>query len=221
VRAAGASPTWSRARPAALVPSAGHLGRHHRLGRGRLPGLRRRGVPHHRTAGIVGGPLWWPAAVSAAGVPALTAIGFAAGAWFPAGSSPRWSRWWCSSGWRSARRRPQGTTRTGSLAADRGASTSARFRGGPRSTGICPPVHRPGDVSRSLTVALLGALGLPVARRRVARRRDHRGRPGRRRNRGDAGRHRRLDPHGMIVIPALHDAASGQPVSYRRAAARP
>src|SRR5689334_10538026 len=30
-----------------------------------------------------GGPLWWPAAVSAAGVPALTAIGFAAGAWFP------------------------------------------------------------------------------------------------------------------------------------------
>ena len=30
-----------------------------------------------------GGPLWWPAVVSAAGVPALTAIGFAAGAWFP------------------------------------------------------------------------------------------------------------------------------------------
>ena len=30
-----------------------------------------------------GGPLWWPAVVSAAGVTALTAIGFAAGAWFP------------------------------------------------------------------------------------------------------------------------------------------
>ena len=30
-----------------------------------------------------GGPLWWPAVVSVAGVPALTAIGFAAGAWFP------------------------------------------------------------------------------------------------------------------------------------------
>src|SRR2546421_579214 len=30
-----------------------------------------------------GSPLWWPAAVSVAGVPALTAIGFAAGAWFP------------------------------------------------------------------------------------------------------------------------------------------
>src|SRR5207253_39131 len=30
-----------------------------------------------------GSPLWWPAVVSAAGVPALTAIGFAAGAWFP------------------------------------------------------------------------------------------------------------------------------------------
>src|SRR5260370_36527958 len=30
-----------------------------------------------------GGPLWWPAVVSAAGVPVLTAIGFAAGAWFP------------------------------------------------------------------------------------------------------------------------------------------
>jgi hypothetical protein len=30
-----------------------------------------------------GGPLWWPAVVSAAGVPMLTAIGFAAGAWFP------------------------------------------------------------------------------------------------------------------------------------------
>src|SRR5260370_26941841 len=30
-----------------------------------------------------GGPLWWPAVVSAAGVPVLTAIGFAAGTWFP------------------------------------------------------------------------------------------------------------------------------------------
>ena len=30
-----------------------------------------------------GGPLWWPAAVSLAGIPALTAVGFAAGAWFP------------------------------------------------------------------------------------------------------------------------------------------
>jgi hypothetical protein len=30
-----------------------------------------------------GGPLWWPAAVGAAGLPALAAIGFAAGAWFP------------------------------------------------------------------------------------------------------------------------------------------
>ncbi len=30
-----------------------------------------------------GGPLWWPAVVSVAGVPPLTAIGFAAGALFP------------------------------------------------------------------------------------------------------------------------------------------
>ena len=30
-----------------------------------------------------GGPLWWPAVVSVAGIPPLTAIGFAAGAWFP------------------------------------------------------------------------------------------------------------------------------------------
>ena len=30
-----------------------------------------------------GGPLWWPAVVSAAGVAPLTALGFAVGAWFP------------------------------------------------------------------------------------------------------------------------------------------
>ncbi|MGN6795500.1 MAG: hypothetical protein ACTHJW_24170, partial [Streptosporangiaceae bacterium] len=30
-----------------------------------------------------GGPLWWPAVVGAAGLPALAAIGFAAGTWFP------------------------------------------------------------------------------------------------------------------------------------------
>jgi len=30
----------------------------------------------------------------------------------------------------------------------------------------------------------------------------------------------RLDPHGMIAIPALHDAAAGQPVRYTPACAR-
>ncbi len=30
-----------------------------------------------------GGPLWWPAIVGAVGIPALSAVGFAAGAWFP------------------------------------------------------------------------------------------------------------------------------------------
>jgi len=163
-----------------------------------------------------GGPLWWPAVVSAAGVPALTAIGFAAGAWFPGrfvtplvtvvvffglafgtqAASGDHSYWQVS------------PLIAGAFDVGAGSEVATFYRYLP-DLSIAQVMFTVG-----LTVALLGALGLPVARRRwlaaviIAA------------GLGAAGTAvtlvgtGRLDPHGMIVIPALHDAASGQPVSY-------
>jgi hypothetical protein len=167
-----------------------------------------------------GGALWWPAAVSAAGVPALTAIGFAAGAWFPGrfvtplvtvamffglgfgtqAASGDHSYWQISP--------------LVAGAADIGAAAGvATFYPYLPDLSIAQVMFTGG-----LTAAILGALGLSAAGN------------GRRLRRlaavltvaglGAAGTSvtlagtGRADPHGMIVIPALHDAASDQPVSY-------
>jgi hypothetical protein len=167
-----------------------------------------------------GGPLWWPAAVSAAGVPALTAIGFAAGAWFPGRFVTPLATVVAFFGLAFG---------TQAAAGDHSYWQISPLTAGAVGIGAAPGVatfHRylP-DLSIAqvmfavgLTVAVLGGLGLSAAGN------------GRRLRSlaavitviglGTAGTSvalagtGRLDPHGMIVIPALHDAASDRPVGY-------
>jgi hypothetical protein len=71
-----------------------------------------------------------------------------------------------------------------------------------------------------LTVAILGGLGIPVARMRwLAAVITLAGLAAAGTAVALAGTGR-LDPHGMIVIPALHDAASDQPLRYTPACSR-
>jgi hypothetical protein len=71
-----------------------------------------------------------------------------------------------------------------------------------------------------LTVAILGGLGIPVARMRwLAALITAAGLAAAGTAVALAGTGR-LDPHGMIVIPALHDSASDQPLRYTPACSR-
>ena len=167
-----------------------------------------------------GGPLWWPAAVGATSLPALSALGFAAGTLVP-------SRF---------------TAPLAAVAAFFALALSTQLIHGSQSYWqISPLVTGPWDTGpdagvatfypylpdlsiaqvmflAGLTVAVLGALVLP---------------------KGSGGRWLRqpaavittagllaagtaialagtgtLDAHGMIAIPALHDAANDRPVRY-------
>jgi hypothetical protein len=167
-----------------------------------------------------GGPLWWPAAVSVAGVPALTAVGFAAGAWFPSRFVTPLVTIMAFFGLGFG---------TQAASGDHSYWQISPLIAGAFDIGATPVVgayyHYLPDLSiaqvmftTGLTLAVLGALGasavmngprlrwlaaliaaagLAAAGTAVAL----------------AGTGR-LDPHGMIVIPALHDAASDQPVRY-------
>jgi hypothetical protein len=167
-----------------------------------------------------GGPLWWPAAVAAASLAALSALGFAAGTLVP-------SRF---------------TVPLAAVAAFFALGLSTQLIHGSQSYWqISPVVTGPWDIgpnagvatfypylpdlpiaqvmfAAGLTVAVLGALALPAG-------------PGGRWLRRPAAAVTaagllaagtavalagtgRLDAHGMIAIPALHDAASDRPVSY-------
>jgi hypothetical protein len=166
-----------------------------------------------------GGPLWWPAAVSAAGVPALTAIGFAAGAWFPGrfvtplvtvvmffglafgtqAASGDHSYWQIS------------PLTVGAF--DIGAAPGvASFYPYLPDLSIAQMMFTAG-----LTVAILGGLGIPAARMRWLAAVITVAAAGTAVALVGTGR---LDPHGMIVIPALHDAASDQPLRYTPACSR-
>jgi hypothetical protein len=164
-----------------------------------------------------GGPLWWPAVVCAAGIPALSAVGFAAGAWFP-------SRFTV----------PIVTV---------GAFFGLGFSGEPRSPvwqvsptvsgapyigpdpGIGTFYHYLPDLSiaqlicmAGVAVAVLGALGLLDRAsgswlRSLAAAMTAAGLAALTVAAGLAGT-ARLDPHGMLVIPALHDAANDRPIRY-------
>ena len=167
-----------------------------------------------------GGPLWWPAAVGAAGIPALSAVGFAAGTFFP------------------SRFTTPLVTMTAFFAlglSSQGAHTdhsiwllSPQLAGsadiGP-DPGIGTFYHYLPDLSiaqviflAGLTLAALSALGLPTQ-------------AGGRRLRQSAAvlaaagvaaaitavalvGTGRPDPHGMVIIPALHDAANERPIDY-------
>jgi hypothetical protein len=163
-----------------------------------------------------GGPLWWPVAVSAVGVPALTAIGFAAGAWFPGRFVTPLVTVVVFFGLAFG---------TQAASGDHSYWQVSPLTAGAFDVGAAPGVasfypYLP-DLSiaqvmftAGLTVAVLGALGIPVARMRwLAAVITAAGLAAAGTAVALAGTGR-LDPHGMIVISALHDAASDQPVRY-------
>ncbi len=169
-----------------------------------------------------GGPLWWPAAVSAAGVPALTAIGFAAGTWFPGRFVTPLATVVVFFGLAFG---------TQAASGDHSYWQISPLTAGAFDIGAAPGVasfypYLP-DLSiaqvmftSGLTVAILGALGLRVARMRwLAALITAVGLAAAGTAVALAGTGR-LDPHGMITIPALHDAASNQPVRYTPACSR-
>ena len=169
-----------------------------------------------------GGPLWWPVVVSAAGVPALTAIGFAAGAWFPGRFVTPLVTVVAFFGLGFG---------TQAASGDHSYWQISPLIAGAPGVGVAPGVasfyrYLP-DLSiaqvmfaAGLTVAILGALGIPVARMRwLAAVITAVGLAAAGTAVALAGTGR-LDPHGMIAIPALHDAAADQPVRYTPACSR-
>jgi hypothetical protein len=168
-----------------------------------------------------GGPLWWPAVVVAASLPALSALGFAAGTFFP-------SRF---------------TTPLAAVAAFFAlALSTVPIHGSQSYWQISPVVTGPWDIAPAagvatfyhylpdlpiaqvmfltgLTVAVLGMLGLAAGAggrwlRRAAAAITAAGlvAAGTAVTLTGTGR---MDVHGMIAIPALHDAASDRPIRYR------
>jgi len=169
-----------------------------------------------------GGPLWWPAVVSVTGVPMLTAIGFAAGAWFPGRFVTPLVMVVVFFGLAFG---------TQAASGDHSYWQISPLTAGAVDIGAAPGVatfypYLP-DLSiaqvmftAGLTVAVLGALGLPAARMRwLAAVIAAAGLAAAGTAVALAGTGR-LDPHGMIVIPALHDAASNQPARYTPACSR-
>jgi hypothetical protein len=167
-----------------------------------------------------GGPPWWPAAVGAATLPALTALGFAAGTLVP-------SRF---------------TAPLVALAAFFALALSTQLINGSQSYWqISPIVTGPWEIGSDpgwgtfyaylpdlpiaqvmfltgLTAAVLGALALPTGSgmrslRRSAVAITTAGLLAAGTAVALAGTGR-LDAHGMIAIPALHDAASDRPLRY-------
>ena len=168
-----------------------------------------------------GGPLWWPAAVGAAGLPALAAIGFAAGAWFP-------SRF---------------TTPLVGIGAFFVVGLSGQFaRGGTSLWQLSPIISGAADMgpdpgvatfypflpdlpiaqvifAAGLAAMVLGALGMPAASggRRVRTASAAVAAAGLLAATTAVGlvSTARFERHGMVAIPALHDAASDRPIAYR------
>ena len=166
-----------------------------------------------------GGPLWWPVAVTAAALSALAAVGLAAGMLAP-------SRF---------------TAPLVALATFFVIALSTQLIVGSQSYWqISPIVTGPWDLSADpgvgtfypvlpdlsiaqvmflagLTVAVLGALALPTGPRRWLRRPAAALTVAGLLAAGTAvalAGTGRMDRHGMIAIPALHDAASDRPLRY-------
>ena len=163
-----------------------------------------------------GGPLWWPAVVTASGVPLLTAIGFAAGAWFPGRFVTPLVTLVVFFGFGFGTQAASGDHSYWQISP----LTAGAFDIG-ASPGVATFYPYLPDLSiaqvmftAGLTVAILGALGIAVARLRwVAAVIIAVGLAAAGTAVALAGTGR-LDPHGMIAIPALHDAAADQPVRY-------
>ena len=167
-----------------------------------------------------GGPLWWPAAVGVASVPAFAALGYAAGALRP-------SRF---------------TAPLVAMAAFFGLEISAQFiHGNDSYWQVSPLVAGPWNLGRSedlatfypylpdlpriqivflagLTAALLGIMGVPAGSggrwlRRFAVGITTIGLLSAGTATALAGTGR-LDAHGMIAVPAVHDASDDLPATY-------
>ena len=167
-----------------------------------------------------GGPLWWPAAVAAASLPALSALGFAAGTLIP-------SRF---------------TAPVATVAAFFVLALSTQLIVGSQSYWqISPVVTGPWDMTpdagvgtfypylpdlpiaqvmflTGLTIAVLGAVALPGGSgggwlRRPAAAVTMAGLVAAGTAVALAGTGT-MDAHGMIAIPALHDAANDRPLRY-------
>jgi hypothetical protein len=181
------------------------------------------GVTAHQASW--GGPLWWPAAVAAASVVAYSAIGFAAGSLLP-------SRF---------------TAPLAGVAAFFVLALSTQLITGSQSSWqISPIVAGPWEFQQDagaatffpyapdlsiaqlmflvgLAVAVLGALALAGSGRRVRAAATVVAAAGLLAA-GTAVRLAgtgRLDEHGMIAIPALHDAASDRPIRFTPVCSRP
>src|SRR5581483_7984798 len=166
------------------------------------------------------GPLWWPAAVSVAGVPPLTAIGFAAGALFPSRFITPLITVAVFFGFAFSTQAASGDHSYWQIspltagAFDVGAASSvATFYRYLPDLSIAQVMFTAG-----LTAAVLGGLGLSAAANgqrlrwlAVVVTAAGLGAAGTAVTLVGTGR---LDPHGLIVISALHDAASGQAVRY-------
>jgi hypothetical protein len=167
-----------------------------------------------------GGPLWWPAVVGAVGIPALSALGFTAGVLFPSRFTVPLVTLVAFFGLGFGTTAAHGdhsylqisplVAGSYDVGADPGVATFYRYL---PDLSIAQVMFLAG-----ITIALLGIVGLPAG-------------SGGRRLRMAAGvitaaglaaagtavalaGTGRLDQHGMTVIPALHDAASDQPVKY-------
>jgi hypothetical protein len=165
----------------------------------------------HQAAGS--GPLWWPAAVGAAGIPALSAVGFAAGALYPSRFAA-----------------PLITIAAffalgfGSEAAEIAPPTAGSVHIG-ADPGVATFYHYLPDLSvaqvallAGVALAALGVLGLPAGSggrwlRRSAAILTAAGLLAAGTAVALAGT-ARLDTHGMMIIPALHDAANDRPIRY-------
>jgi hypothetical protein len=166
-----------------------------------------------------GGPLWWPAAVGAMSLPALSAVGFAAGTLVP-------SRF---------------TAPLAAVAAFFALALSTQLIHGSQSYWqISPLVTGPWDTGSDagvgtfyhylpdlsiaqvmflagLTIAVLAALTLPSGSGGRWLRRPAAATVAGLLAAGTAvalAGTGRMDPHGMIAIPALHDAANDRPVRF-------
>jgi hypothetical protein len=169
--------------------------------------------------GAWGGPLWWPVAVTAAALSALAAAGLAAGTLAPG----------------------RFTAPLAALATFFVIALSTQLIVGSQSYWqISPIVTGPWDLSADpgvgtfypvlpdlsiaqvmflagLTVAVLGALALPIGPRRWLRRPAAALAAAGLVTAGIAvllAGTGRMDRHGMIAIPALHDAANDRPLRY-------
>jgi hypothetical protein len=167
-----------------------------------------------------GGPLWWPAAVGAASLPALSALGFAAGTLMPSRFTAPLASITAFFALALSTQPIQGTQSHWQVTP----IVTGPWNAGPNA-GVATFYPYLPDLSiaqtmflAGLTVAVLGALVLPKgsggrSARAVAATVTAAGllAAGTAAELAGTGR---LDAHGMIAIPALHDAANDRPIRF-------